>query len=167
MMTEKPDDEDVAAAARRFMTEEYQRFPTLAGAQRALRQVVTLLADGTTGDHTLLRGQGPHRLHRRDRARGRRHRPRRHPRRLPTQQPGRPAVAGTDHGIHPRPHRTPTRSLTFAEARLTDEVLGVREEYLDAARRTIDENFGDLTGYLEAVGVTDDDLAKLRAFLLG
>ena len=28
--------------------------------------------------------------------------------------------------------------VTFAEARLTDEVLGVREEYLDAARHTID-----------------------------
>ena len=28
--------------------------------------------------------------------------------------------------------------VTFAEARLTDEVLGVREEYLDAARRSID-----------------------------
>ena len=39
MMTEKPDNEDISAAAQRFMTEEYQRFPMLPGAQRALRQV--------------------------------------------------------------------------------------------------------------------------------
>ncbi|HEX2213837.1 MAG TPA: tyrosine-protein phosphatase, partial [Mycobacterium sp.] len=45
MMTEKPDDEDISIAASRFMTEEYQRFPMLAGAQRAVRQVVSLLAD--------------------------------------------------------------------------------------------------------------------------
>ncbi len=46
MMTEKPDDEDIAVAAGRFMTEEYLRFPTLGGAQRAVRQVISLLADG-------------------------------------------------------------------------------------------------------------------------
>jgi protein-tyrosine phosphatase len=46
MMTAKPDDEDIAVAARRFMTEEYQRFPTLGGAQRALRQVISLLGAG-------------------------------------------------------------------------------------------------------------------------
>ncbi len=34
--------------------------------------------------------------------------------------------------------------VTFAEARLTDEVLGVREEYLDAARRTIEQDYGSL-----------------------
>ena len=45
MMGEKPDDEDIAVAARRFMTEEYLRFPTLSGAQRAVRQVISLLAD--------------------------------------------------------------------------------------------------------------------------
>ena len=40
--------------------------------------------------------------------------------------------------------------VTFTEARLSDEVLGVRAEYLDAARRTIDDNFGSLDGYLRA-----------------
>ena len=45
MMTEKPDDEDVAAAAGRFMTEEYQRFPMLPGAHLAVRQVISMLAD--------------------------------------------------------------------------------------------------------------------------
>ena len=57
--------------------------------------------------------------------------------------------------------------VTFAEARLTDEVLGVREEYLDAARRSIDENYGSLNGYLEAAEVSADDVAALRAALLG
>ena len=42
--------------------------------------------------------------------------------------------------------------MTFTEARLSDEVLGVRAEYLDAARRTIDENFGSLDGYLRERG---------------
>ena len=46
MMTDKPDDEDVAVAAARFMTEEYQRFPALPGAHLAVRQVISLLADG-------------------------------------------------------------------------------------------------------------------------
>ncbi len=55
MMTEKPDDEDVAVAASRFMTEEYHRFPTLGGAQRAVRQVISLLARRTAGDHPLFR----------------------------------------------------------------------------------------------------------------
>ena len=45
MMTEKPEDEDMAVAARRFMTEEYQPVPTLGGAQRAVQQVISLLAD--------------------------------------------------------------------------------------------------------------------------
>ena len=43
--------------------------------------------------------------------------------------------------------RTETdEELTFAEARLTDAVLGVQPEYLDAARRTIDDDYGGLRG---------------------
>ena len=53
-----------------------------------------------------------------------------------------------------------------AEARLTDAVLGVQEAYLDAARRAIIEDFGSLSGYLEAAGVTDEDVKRLRAALL-
>ena len=45
MMTAKPDDEDVAVAAGRFMVEEYRRFPTLPGAHLAIRQVISMLAD--------------------------------------------------------------------------------------------------------------------------
>ena len=43
LMTEKPDDEDIAVAALPFMTEEYLRFPTRDGAQHAVRQIISLL----------------------------------------------------------------------------------------------------------------------------
>jgi protein-tyrosine phosphatase len=54
-----------------------------------------------------------------------------------------------------------------AEARLTDAVLGVQEAYLDAARSAIVEDFGSFDGYLDASGVTADDIAKLRVALRG
>ena len=76
MMSEKPDDEDVAVAAHRFMTEEYlipdpRRCATRCAASHfAARR-------RAAGDRPLLRGQGPHRLHRGDGARCHRCRPRR------------------------------------------------------------------------------------------
>src|SRR6202042_2924579 len=57
--------------------------------------------------------------------------------------------------------------ISTTEARLSEEVLGVRAEYLDAARRTIDDNFGSLDGYLRDTGVTAADVARLRTALLG
>jgi len=54
-----------------------------------------------------------------------------------------------------------------AEARLTDAVLGVQEAYLDAAHIAIVEDFGSFDGYLDASGVTADDIAKLRVALRG
>jgi protein-tyrosine phosphatase len=57
--------------------------------------------------------------------------------------------------------------ITFVEARLSDEVLGVREDYLDAARRSISENYGSLQGYLSGAGVPPEDVAKVRTALLG
>jgi protein-tyrosine phosphatase len=57
--------------------------------------------------------------------------------------------------------------MAFTEARLSDEVLGVRAEYLDAARRTIDGNFGSLDGYLRDAGITAADVTRLRNALLG
>ena len=57
--------------------------------------------------------------------------------------------------------------VSFAESRLTDEVLGVREQYLASARRVLDETHGGLAGYLVAAGVTDDDVSRLRGRLLG
>ena len=56
--------------------------------------------------------------------------------------------------------------VTFTEARLSDEVLGVRAEYLDAARRTIDETYGSLDGYLRDSGITEADVDRLRSALL-
>jgi protein-tyrosine phosphatase len=56
--------------------------------------------------------------------------------------------------------------VTFTEARLSDGVLGVREEYLAAARQTIDETFGSLDGYLRDAGITVADVDRLRSALL-
>ena len=55
--------------------------------------------------------------------------------------------------------------MSITEARLSEEVLGVRAEYLDAARRTIDDNFGSLDGYFRSAGITDSrrDAAARRA----
>ena len=166
MMSEKPDDEDVAVAAHRFMIEEYLRFPTLGGAQRAVRQVISLLADerpviahcfagkDRTGFTvaTVLDAIGV----------------------------DRDAVMADflrSNAAVPRLREQLLESvrdrsetdeiLTFAEARLTDEVLGVREDYLDASRRSIEQNYGSLAGYLDAAGVTTGDVARVRAALLG
>ena len=57
--------------------------------------------------------------------------------------------------------------VTFAEARLTEEVLGVREEYLDAALGVVESEYGSLSNYLAAIGVTDDQLTRLRSVLRG
>ena len=165
MMTEKPDGEDIAVAARRFMTEEYQRFPTLGGAQRAVRQVISLLADerpvivhcfagkDRTGFTvaTVLEAIGVHR----DAV-------------LADFLRSNAAVPRLREQIlESIRERTETdEELTFAEARLTDAVLGVTEEYLASARASILQNYGSLGGYLEAVGVTAGDAGRLRAALL-
>ena len=57
--------------------------------------------------------------------------------------------------------------LSLTEARLSEEVLGVRPEYLDAAWRTIEENFGSLDGYLRSAQITATYVARLRDALLG
>jgi protein-tyrosine phosphatase len=165
MMSEKPDDEDVAVAAGRFMIEEYLRFPTLRGAQRAVRQVISLLADGRPVIAHCFAGK--------DRT-------------------GFTVSTVLDAiGVDPdavmadflrsnaavprlreeivesvRDRSETDEVMTFAEARLTDEVLGVREDYLDASRRSILQNYGSLPGYLDASGVTAEDLARVRAALL-
>lgn len=166
MMGEKPDDEDVAVAARRFMTEEYLRFPTLPGAQRAVRQVISLLADerpviahcfagkDRTGFTvaTVLDAIGVDRdvivadfLRSNDAVP-----------RLREQ-----IVASI------RDRTDTAEEVTFAEARLTDAVLGVHEDYLEASRRSIEQNYGSLQSYLEAAGVSAEDLARVRTALLG
>jgi protein-tyrosine phosphatase len=165
MMTEKPDDEDIAVAAMRFMTEEYQRFPTLDGAQRAVRQVISLLGAGRpviahcfagkdrTGFTvaTVLEAIGVDR----DAV-------------LADFLRSNEAVPQLREQIlRSVRERTETdEEVTFAEARLTDAVLGVQPDYLDAARHTIERNYGSLQAYLEAAGVTADDVTRLRAALL-
>jgi protein-tyrosine phosphatase len=169
MMTEKPDDEGVAVAAARFMTEEYLRFPTLAGAHLAVRQVISLLAEDKpvithcfagkdrTGFTVALV--------------------------LDTLGVERAAIVSDFlrsndavpqlqerilESIRNRAAEKPTDEIvTFAEAQLNEEVLGVREAYLDAAWRTIEADYGTPAKYLEAIGVSTDQLDRLRANLLG
>jgi protein-tyrosine phosphatase len=165
MMSEKPDGEDVAVAAGRFMTEEYQRFPTLGGARRAVRQVISLLADGRPvithcfagKDRTgftvaiVLETLGV----KRDAI-------------LADFLRSNAAVAPLRERIleSVRDRSETEEIITFAEARLTDQVLGVREAYLDAAHRTIDRDYGGLRGYLDAADVSAEDVTRLRAALL-
>lgn len=166
MMTEYSEEEP-AVAARRWMTAEYERFPTLGGARRAVRQIITMLAAerpvlvhcfagkdrtgfavavaleaaGVSSDQILadyLRSNEAV-----GRLRGA----------ILTTMRSREGV--TD------------EVLSFAESRLTDEVLGVREEYLASARRVLDETHGGLPGYLDAAGVTAGDVEHLRARLIG
>jgi protein-tyrosine phosphatase len=166
MMSEKPDDEDVSVAARRFMSEEYQRFPTLGGAQRAVRQVISLLsAERPVITHcfagkdrtgftvaTVLEAAGVDR----DAI-------------MADFLRSNAAVPQLREQIleSVRDRSETPEVVTFAEARLTDAVLGVQEDYLDAARRTIEQNYGSLRGYLEAAGVAAIDIAKVRTALLG
>lgn len=168
MMTEKPDDEDVAVAAGRFMTEEYQNFPTLDGAKTAVRQVISLLADGKPvithcfagKDRTgftvavVLEAVGVDR----DSI-------------LTDFLRSNEAVPRLRESIleslRNRTEETTDEIVTFAEARLTEEVLGVRDVYLHTARSVVDEQFGSVQGYLESIGVTSEDVDRLRANLLG
>lgn len=168
LMTEKPDDEDVAVAAGRFMTEEYQKFPTLAGAQTAVRQVISLLAEGKpviahcfagkdrTGFTvaTVLEAVGVER----DAI-------------LTDFLRSNSAVAPLRESIlesiRNRTEETTDEIVTFAEARLTEEVLGVREVYLHTALSVVEDEFGSVTGYLDAIGVPAEDLDRLRANLIG
>lgn len=167
MMTEYPDDGDAAGAAERFMTAEYQKFPSLGGAQRAVRQLISLLGDDQTvithcfagkdrtgfAVATVLETVGvPRDLILTDFLRSNAAVPQLRERIVDS--------------IRTHAGETP-EVITFAEARLTDEVLGVREDYLVTARRVIDDEYGGLQRFLTAAGVTDDDIARVRVALLG
>jgi protein-tyrosine phosphatase len=166
MLTEFSE-EDPAAAARRWMTAEYERFPTLGGARRAVRQIITMLGAGRpvlvhcfagkdrTGFAVAVAlevaGVAAEDI-RADYLRSN-----------DAVGPLRTAILTT---MRSREGMT-DEVLSFAESRLTDEVLGVREEYLFSARRVLDETHGGLSGYLAEAGVTEEDIARLRARLLG
>lgn len=159
--------EDPAVAAHRWMTAEYERFPTLGGARRAVRQLVTLLADGRSvlvhcfagKDRTgfavavALEAAGVDR----DAI-------------MADYLRSNDAVGRLREGLlmSMRDHEGITDEvLSFAESRLTDEVLGVREDYLASARRVLEESYGGLTNYLSASEVDEETVAQLRARLLG
>ncbi len=169
MMTEKPDGESVVDAAVRFMVEEYRKFPTRNGTQRAVQRVISLLASGRAvlthcfagKDRTgfvvavVLEAIGLDQeaivsdyLRSNDAAPQLRYRLLE----LVAQRSEAELTAEV---------------MTFTEARLSDEVLGVRPEYLAAARHTIDEEYGSLTGYLRDAGIAQADVDRLRRELLG
>ncbi|MDR3661598.1 MAG: tyrosine-protein phosphatase [Mycobacterium sp.] len=167
MLTDKPSDEDVAAAAGRFMVEEYRRFPTLPGAHLAVRQVISMLADsrpviahcfagkdrtGFTVAATLGAVGVPRDAILADFLRSN------------DAVPWlRESILET---IRTRSGET-AEVITFAEARLTEEVLGVREEYLDAALGVVDIEYGSLANYLAAIGVTEEEVTRVQSVLRG
>ena len=166
MMTEASDEEPSVAAGK-WMTQEYERFPTLGGAQRAVRQIVTMIAEGRPvlvhcfagKDRTgfavavALEAAGVDR----DAI-------------LEDYLQSNTAVTRLRDRIldsmRNREGMTP-EVVSFAESRLTEEVLGVREDYMVSARRVLDANYGGLPGYLTAAGVGEDDIARMRRQLLG
>ncbi|MHA3024590.1 tyrosine-protein phosphatase [Mycobacterium sp. BMJ-28] len=167
VMSESPADEDVAESAKRYMAEVYEEFPALPGAQTAVRRVISLLADRApvlahcfagkdrTGFTvaTVLEAVGVDR----DAI-------------LTDFLRSNDAIAPLRERIleqvRARAGETP-EVLTFAEARLTDEVLGVRAEYLDAAWRVRDEKYGSLAGFLDVAEVTPEQITRLRSALIG
>ncbi|MEB3020171.1 tyrosine-protein phosphatase [[Mycobacterium] crassicus] len=169
MMEEKPDEATAADVAARYMLEEYQRFPTLGGSRRAVQRVISLLAAGRPvlahcfagKDRTgfvvasVLQAAGIGRdMVMEDYLRSNTAVPILRDRILEM--------------IRQRAEVEITPEvLTFTEARLSDEVLGVRAEYLDAAYQTIDQQFGSFDEFLRASGVTDADRERLRDALLG
>jgi protein-tyrosine phosphatase len=169
LLEDKPDNEPVGEASTRYMVDEYSRFPTYPGAQQALHRVVNLLADGRTvlahcfagKDRTgftvalVLEAAGVERdaivadF-------------------LGSNQAVPQLRARILDAVRQRSDVEVTPELiSFTEARLSEEVLGVRAEYLDAARRTIDDNFGSLDGYFRSAGITASDVIRLREALLG
>jgi len=166
MMTEYSEEEP-SVAARRWMTAEYERFPTLGGARQAVRQIITMLGEGKPVLVHCFAGK--------DRtgfavavaleAAG-----------VPSEDiladylrsndavgPLREAILTT---MRDREGVT-DEVVSFAESRLTDEVLGVREEYLASARRVLDETHGGVGGYLAAAGVDEQAVTRMRTRLLG
>lgn len=169
MMEEKPDADSAADVASRYMLEEYQRFPTLGGSRRAVQRVVSLLAAGRPVLAHCFAGKD----------------------RTGFVVASVLQAAGIDRDVVMEDYLRSNTAvpilrdrilemirqraeveitpevLTFTEARLSDEVLGVRAEYLDAAHRSIDQHFGSFDEFLRASGVTGADLEGLRGALLG
>jgi protein-tyrosine phosphatase len=161
-------DESVNESAVRYMVDEYRQFPSRNGAQRALHRVVTLLSSGRPVLTHCFAGK--------DRtgfvvATV-----------LETIGVDRDAIvadflrsnaaapqlrARISEMIQQRSDTELTPEVvTFTEARLSDGVLGVREEYLAAAWQSIDDDYGSLRGYLRDAGITEADVDRLHTALL-
>lgn len=158
--------EDVATMAARYMTDEYAQYPGLTGAQSAVRQVISLLADG--------RAVLAHCFAGKDRTG--------FTIAVTLESVGvsRDAVM-TDYlrsndavpwlrdrileAYRERGEEKTQEIETFAEARLAEEVLGVREAYLHAAFHAIDTDYGSVANYLDAIGIPEDQVRRLRANL--
>ena len=169
LMTEKPDDESALHAAKRYMTESYTNFAKAPGAATALHRMVTLLADGSSMLTHCFAGKD----------------------RTGFSVAVILEVAGVDrdtimndflHSNAAAPQlreqimamirnrydgEIPPDAAEFTETRLSDDVLGVRPEYLDTALRIVATDYGSVQGYLQSTGVTDDQLSRLRAALRG
>jgi len=168
MLTDKPGGEEPVAAARRFMIEEYERFSALPGTRAAVGQVIRMIGEtrsvlvscfagkDRTGllVATILEAVGvDQELIRAD------------------------FLASNDsvatlrdrilQGIETRGDIATSELLDYVRGRLPDQVLGVREEYLDAARNTIDDQYGSLGRFLDAAGVDDEALRRAQEALLG
>ncbi|MET0901043.1 MAG: tyrosine-protein phosphatase [Mycobacterium sp.] len=168
LMTEKPSDESMDHAARRYMAEEYRGFAKSPGGRRAVHRVITLLGaerpvlahcfagkdrtgftvgvvleaagverDALMADYLASNAAAPQ-----------------------LREQIMVMMARRFDG------EIPAEMAEFTEARLSDDVLGVRAEYLDAALQSIVDDFGSLAGYLTAADVTPDDIDRLRAALL-
>src|SRR5215211_1200594 len=157
--------DELPAAEMRYMEQEYRRFALLPGAQRAVRQLISLLA----GDKPVI----AHCFAGKDRTGF-----------VVSVVLG---ALGVDWDtiladylrsndampqlralmleiLKQRPDSSP-EAVEVARTRLSDNVLGVRPEYLNSARQAIDENYGSLDGYLRAAGVELADIDTLQAAL--
>ena len=161
--------ESINEVAAQHMVNEYRQFPTRNGAQRAVRHVITLLAGGRpvlahcfagkdrTGFvvATVLEAIGVDR----DTI-------------VAEYLRSNESVPELRERIMEMISERADTELTpevvtFTKARLSEGILGVREEYLATARQAIDDEFGSLANYLRDAGVTAADLHGLRGALLG
>lgn len=171
VMAEEPDEQSARDAVTRYMVDEYRRFPTLAGSLHAVRRVITLLTAGRPvlahcfagKDRTgfvvavVLEAAGVDRdVIVADYLRSNAAVPALRAR----------LVEAIQQPLDARGAKITPEVRTSAEAQLFDEVLGVREDYLAAARRAIDDSYGSLEGYLRRAAVGADAVAALRAVLL-
>lgn len=166
-IVETVDPEELPAAEIRFMAEQYREFARMAGAQRAVRQLFSLLADGRTvlthcfagKDRTgfsvavVLKTLGVE-----DSAV------------LADYLLSNDAVPSLRQLMLERldgRDDLDAEAREMARTRLSDNVLGVRPEYLDAAWEVVEAEHGSLDAYLRDAGVTAADVDRLRAELLG